>query len=316
MGITASNNERVESWLATMWIDAAGAEKTMHMNDMDVSPPYAGFWRRLGAGTVDLIVLAFFATAFGKVAAISKDAAYVLLPVLWAITASYTVVMHARYGATWGKMLCGIRVIHTDGRLLGWSGAFARSAVDLVFTAYWLSLVVPATFALPPESFRGQSWGSLFHTIKQDFPASFDIADWTMVIWAWSEFLTMMFNKRRRAIHDFIAGTVVVIRPEMSPAEEKRRSKTLRLAAAAIGLPLAVETVYLCLSRWPTPRFSQDSDAIAALASILPGMALVAFLPARRWIRATMAVAYAPLAFVSLAVYNALFLGWVSGGWK
>jgi uncharacterized RDD family membrane protein YckC len=316
VGVTVFNNERGEKPLETMLNDAARAEKTTHLAEMDVSLPYASFWRRLGAGTVDLIVLAFFVTAFGKVAALSKDTAYVLLPVLWATTASYTVVMHARYGATWGKMLCGIRVIHTDGRSLGWSGAFARSAVDLVFTVYWLSLVVPATFALPPESFRGQSWGSLFHTIKQDFPASYDIADWAMVIWAWSEFLTMLLNKNRRAIHDFIAGTVVVVRPEMAPADEKRRSKTLRLAAAAIGLPLVVETLYLCLSRWPTPRFSQDSDAIAALASILLGMALVAFLPARRWIRATVAVAYAPLAFVSLAVYNALFLGWVSGGWK
>jgi len=31
-----------------------------------------------------------------------------------------------------------------------------------------------------------------------------------MQIWVWSEFVTMMFNKRRRAVHDFIAGTVVV----------------------------------------------------------------------------------------------------------
>jgi len=31
-----------------------------------------------------------------------------------------------------------------------------------------------------------------------------------MQVWIWSEFLTMMFNKKRRAIHDFIAGTVVL----------------------------------------------------------------------------------------------------------
>jgi uncharacterized RDD family membrane protein YckC len=29
-------------------------------------------------------------------------------------------------------------------------------------------------------------------------------------VWIWSEFITMLFNKRRRAIHDYIAGTVVV----------------------------------------------------------------------------------------------------------
>ena len=29
-------------------------------------------------------------------------------------------------------------------------------------------------------------------------------------IWVWGEFVTMLFNKKRRAVHDFIAGTVVV----------------------------------------------------------------------------------------------------------
>jgi uncharacterized RDD family membrane protein YckC len=29
-------------------------------------------------------------------------------------------------------------------------------------------------------------------------------------IWVWGEFVTMLFNKKRRAVHDFIAGTVVI----------------------------------------------------------------------------------------------------------
>jgi uncharacterized RDD family membrane protein YckC len=29
-------------------------------------------------------------------------------------------------------------------------------------------------------------------------------------LWFWSEFLTMHFNKKRRALHDFMAGTVVI----------------------------------------------------------------------------------------------------------
>jgi hypothetical protein len=125
VGVTVFNNERGEKPLETMLNDAARAEKTTHLAEMDVSLPYASFWRRLGAGTVDLIVLAFFVTAFGKVAALSKDTAYVLLPVLWATTASYTVVMHARYGATWGKMLC-------DGLLGNHSGTAGWGQVNTI----------------------------------------------------------------------------------------------------------------------------------------------------------------------------------------
>jgi uncharacterized RDD family membrane protein YckC len=28
-------------------------------------------------------------------------------------------------------------------------------------------------------------------------------------VWMWSEVVVMLFNRRRRALHDFIAGTVV-----------------------------------------------------------------------------------------------------------
>jgi len=34
-----------------------------------------------------------------------------------------------------------------------------------------------------------------------------------MQVWIWGEFLTMLFNKKRRAVHDFMAGTVVVRTP-------------------------------------------------------------------------------------------------------
>ncbi|WP_255590049.1 hypothetical protein [Marinicella meishanensis] len=31
-----------------------------------------------------------------------------------------------------------------------------------------------------------------------------------MMVWYWSELLVMLTNERRRALHDFIAGTVVI----------------------------------------------------------------------------------------------------------
>jgi uncharacterized RDD family membrane protein YckC len=29
-------------------------------------------------------------------------------------------------------------------------------------------------------------------------------------LWFWSEVVTMLFNKKKRALHDFIAGTMVI----------------------------------------------------------------------------------------------------------
>lgn len=41
-------------------------------------------------------------------------------------------------------------------------------------------------------------------------------------VWIWSEVVVVLFNKRKRALHDFIAGTVVIQKQfsEQSPAPD------------------------------------------------------------------------------------------------
>jgi uncharacterized RDD family membrane protein YckC len=41
-------------------------------------------------------------------------------------------------------------------------------------------------------------------------PIFFSVYRWSGNIWYWSEFIVLLTNRRKRAIHDFIAGTVVV----------------------------------------------------------------------------------------------------------
>ena len=41
-------------------------------------------------------------------------------------------------------------------------------------------------------------------------PSWYSFATITMNIWIWSEFIVMLTNKRKRAIHDFIAGALVI----------------------------------------------------------------------------------------------------------
>lgn len=39
------------------------------------------------------------------------------------------------------------------------------------------------------------------------------------MIWPWMEVATMLLNQRRRAVHDFIAGTVVIHEPRVRAAK-------------------------------------------------------------------------------------------------
>ncbi len=41
-------------------------------------------------------------------------------------------------------------------------------------------------------------------------PIFFLIYTWVSNIWIYSEFIVLLTNKRKRAIHDYIAGTIIV----------------------------------------------------------------------------------------------------------
>lgn len=199
---------------------------------MDQPLTFASVWRRSCAGIIDFLLVAVFMTVFSILANSSKSTAYVLLPLMWGTILLYPVVLHKKFGATLGKLAMGVRVTCTDTRPISWGRSFARSAVDLTFSAYWMTLVLPATFALPPDTFQGQHWGDLFQTVKQQFPESYETTELYMAAWYYVDFLTMLFNRKRRTLHDFIAGTVVISgRAVTTPFSSRPPSATIESQA-------------------------------------------------------------------------------------
>jgi len=53
-------------------------------------------------------------------------------------------------------------------------------------------------------------WEFNEHISEGRYAGVYVLADILWTIWIWSELITMMFNERRRAIHDYMAGTVVI----------------------------------------------------------------------------------------------------------
>jgi uncharacterized RDD family membrane protein YckC len=44
------------------------------------------------------------------------------------------------------------------------------------------------------------------------YPSWYDLVTIGTNVWVWGELFVLLLNKRKRAIHDFIAGTVVINR--------------------------------------------------------------------------------------------------------
>ncbi len=161
---------------------------------------YAGFRKRLGAGILDLLIiiplkaiLAFLPSRFPSIAIVTVILSSLILPV-------YITYFHYKFGATLGKMAKGIKVTLPNRNSIGVKQALLRSSVDIGVA--FIAVIVLFSVETDLTELGKHSVPVL--------PAWFGVINIWGRLWYWSEFITLLFNKRKRAIHDLIAGTVVI----------------------------------------------------------------------------------------------------------
>lgn len=171
---------------------------------------YAEFWKRLWAGLIDLIITvpiwyipSRFQSANKAIAIPTVVASYLLF---WL----YNVYFNARFGGTLGKLAVGIRITKPNGHPVYWAEAFKRSSVDFLFTLVYLYVFVGALLPVNQELYSSLEFFERHDLLKSHRPSWFNLVDILQQVWFWSELVILLFNKRRRAAHDFIAGTVVI----------------------------------------------------------------------------------------------------------
>lgn len=113
-------------------------------------------------------------------------------------------------------MVARIKVTRQDGTQITLRHASLRSSVDIGLAAVNFAAT---TYVL--ATWTGPEWSSLKWLDRGGELAKhnpiFTAYDWASQAWLWSELLVLLLNKKRRALHDFIAGTVVIrVRVEAS----------------------------------------------------------------------------------------------------
>ncbi len=122
--------------------------------------------------------------------------------IVWLI---YTAQMHAYYGQTVGKMATKVRVVdfRTEGNI-SLRQAWLRESIPVVVSLGLLGYQIAAimTGEIEPRAIvSGKAYeNNNTFLLLMALPG----------LWFLAEVLTMLTNDKRRAIHDFIAGTVVV----------------------------------------------------------------------------------------------------------
>jgi uncharacterized RDD family membrane protein YckC len=187
---------------------------------------YAGFWRRFGAYLLDfLILIPIMAFAIWGQSKSQFFQVYYLLPGML-VSVFYSIYLVKRYGGTPGKLLAGIKIAKLDGSAIDWRGAIVRHSVLFVLaTASSLALALGSFEANEAEYFS-LDWQQQSLYLSSLAPKWNLYVTWAINIWIWGEFLVLLTNEKRRAIHDFMAGTVVIHRSPPNRSNQQDSSDT------------------------------------------------------------------------------------------
>ena len=179
---------------------------------------YAGFWRRIAATLIDVLI--FFVFAYPSAAlAVAMHLPYLVFALIaLLIGAWYEIHIVRKYGGTIGKLVVGIRIVMLNGENATLYAAFKRYVITLTFAILTYIAYLLAILSTDEGLFSGLGELDRKKLIALA-PSWYGLVESFGQIWIWSEFITMLFNKKRRAIHDFMGGTVV-IRTEKPVASE------------------------------------------------------------------------------------------------
>jgi uncharacterized RDD family membrane protein YckC len=172
---------------------------------------YASFWRRFGAFWTDFIVVL---PLLGVIYFFGDR--YRLFQVFWLLPSTvfgvwFSVYLVARHGGTPGKILLKTRIVMLDGSQVTAKAAVIRYSVLFALSlASSIAIAVSCLNVSDDFYFSQHGYGAKATALVNLAPPWYGTVSVLTQIWVWSEFATMLFNKKRRAVHDFIAGTVVV----------------------------------------------------------------------------------------------------------
>ncbi len=171
---------------------------------------YAGFGPRLASLLLDFVVtIPLGALALWGSSSFRLFDLYFLIPgTLFELF--YHVYLVRRYGGTPGKLLAGIAIRKVDGTPVGYREAFLRFSVTFVFGLLTSVALLFALVQMTDAEYLSLSFMERSKRMVEFAPAWYTPVQWAQTVWFWGELIVLLTNKKRRALHDFIAGTVVV----------------------------------------------------------------------------------------------------------
>ena len=172
---------------------------------------FVGFWKRVLATLIDAAIGWAFMPITISLMKWSFVHRSILPQILWSVV--WTIVwlwLVVRFGGTPGKLIIRVRIVDADGHFLSWGRAVLRVLPTLAIS---LSSLLQMGVAVSgyPESAPHTSFlemGRLLNEYGKPFSALVVV----LGLFIYADIGVILFNRQKRAIHDFIAGSYVITR--------------------------------------------------------------------------------------------------------
>jgi uncharacterized RDD family membrane protein YckC len=171
---------------------------------------YGAFWPRIGAFFLDFFIILPFSLGIAYLEGMSQQWHMVALGLQLLIAVLFYIIFIRFYGATPGKHIVGLKIIKSDGTLVGWNEAVLRSIVDLAIALFGLFITHMAIMSMTDEAYQALSFMTRAAELQKSNPELFQIQGLMALGWMLSEYIVLLFNKRRRGLNDFIGETLVI----------------------------------------------------------------------------------------------------------
>lgn len=171
---------------------------------------YGGFWLRLWSIFLDTLcnIPLFYLSIFIESTHVYFYVVSNFICLLFGIW--YSIYLPKKYGGTPGKLMVGIKILKLNGDSIGWKEAILRHSIDMIFGLFGILILIYSVSEADNSIYLSKSREDRFEYLSSFTPILSQINLWAVGIWMCSELIFLLFNERRRAVHDFIAGTVIV----------------------------------------------------------------------------------------------------------
>ncbi len=171
---------------------------------------YAGFWRRLSSLLIDFLLMMPYLWLDAYLSGANEVVFYLSIVPGFLFHFWFSIYLVKVYGGTPGKLIVGIKILKLNGSNVSWREAILRESVSYCFSIFALLISIGAFPKVDWNYYDNLGWMEKSKYLFGLTPKWDTIYTWSSNLWICSEFFVLLLNKQKRAIHDYIAGTVII----------------------------------------------------------------------------------------------------------